>query len=163
MYGEEFVGGVVGIVGWENFSPAARGVGAIFANTFVSASIMPTTSIAIYDDGNVLEVVNVEVSAIQHRYSVQLLNGRVIDIQRREDSKGWETLSLTFLAFMPLILKYDYAESDAILKFYDSIEASAGFDELEEERQLLQEMIDDSDRYLSVPDAVYQRRAELGI
>lgn len=161
MYGNELIGGVVGNVGWENFSPAARGVGKIFTDAFVSASIMPTTSIAIYDDGNVLEVVNVIVKDCNDRYSVSLLNGRVIDLQRRNKETPWESLSIMFLAYAPLITKCGYEESTATIDFYDSIESSAGWEELEEERQLLREMMWDTDK--DFPPAAWDRMAEIGI
>lgn len=161
MYGNELIGGVVGIVGWDNFSPAARGVGAIFTDAFVSASIMPTTSIAIYDDGNVLEVVNVLIGSLEHRYSAEILNGRVVKLQRRKNSTGWKTLPIMYLDFVAFGSETTYEEDSATIDFYDSIESSAGWEELEEERQLLREMMWNTDN--DFPPAAWDRMAELGI
>lgn len=161
MYGNELIGGVVGIVGWDNFSPVARGVAKIFTDAFDTAEIMPTTSIAIYDNGNVLEVVNVDIVNISERFSVEILDGRVIRLQRRTISTGWQKLPFMFLNFLAMRNDGTYEEKSATIDFYDSIEASAGFDEIEEERQLLREMMWDTDK--DFPPAAWDRMAEIGI
>ena len=162
MYTEPFIGGVVGSVGLENFSISARSIVSIFSKQFEDMVLMPTTSIAIDHDGDVLEVLNIEIYAgAPHRYSVSVLNGRVIEVQTRTDDSGWRKLSIMFLTFLAEHGK-PYEEVSAMIDFYETLDSSAEWDEIQEERQLLQEMIDDSDRYLSVPEAVYQRRAELG-
>jgi hypothetical protein len=162
MYTEPFIGGVVGSVGLENFSISSRSIVSTFSKQFPDMVLMPTTSIAIDHHGDVLEVLNIEIYAgAPHRYSVSVLNGRVTEIQTRTNDSGWHRIPITFLTFLAEHGK-PYEEVSAMIDFHNSIESSAEWDEIQEERQLLQEMIDDSDRYLSVPEAVYQRRAELG-
>jgi hypothetical protein len=162
MYTEPFIGGVVGSVGLENFSTSARGIVSIFSKQFENMVLMPTTSIAIDHHGDVLEVVNVEIyPGAPHRYSVSVLNGRVIEVNSWMSNSGWHRLSIMFLTFLAEYGK-PFEEVSAMIDFYETLDSSAEWDEIQEERQLLQEMIDDSDRYLSVPEAVYQRRAELG-
>ena len=163
MYTEPFIGGVVGIVGLENFSISSRSIVSTFTKQFSRMVLMPTTSIAIDHHGDVLEVLNIEIyPGAPHRYSVSVLNGRVTEIQARTNDSGWHRLSNMFLTFLAEDDK-PYEEVSAMIDFYETLESSAEWDEIQEERQLLQEMIDDSDRYPSVPEAVYQRRAELGI
>jgi hypothetical protein len=159
MYGNELMGGVVGIVGWDNFSPAARGVGRIFTDLLSTAEIMPTTSIAVYDDGNVLEVVNVKVDS--WRGSVQVLNGRVVDVRQRMTDTGWESTGLDFLTFLSFT-GTQFGEINATIDFYNRIESSAESDEREDERDLLREMMDDTERYPDLPEGVWMRMAELG-
>jgi hypothetical protein len=133
----------------------------MFSKQFPDMVLMPTTSIAIDHHGDVLEVLNIEIfPKAPHRYSVSVLNGRVTEIQTRTDDSGWRKLSITFLTFLAEHGK-PFEEISAMIDFYETLESSAEWDEIQEERQLLQEMIDDSDRYLSVPEAVYQRHAEL--
>jgi hypothetical protein len=161
MYSEPFIGGVVGSVGLENFSTSARGVVSIFSKQFPDMVLMPTTSIAIDHDGDVLEVLNIEIYAgAPHRYSVSVLNGRVTEVQTRTDDSGWRRIAIMFLTFLAEHGK-PYEEVSAMIDSDKALESSAEWDEIQEELQLLQEMIDDSDRYLSVPEAVYQRHAEL--
>jgi len=163
MYTEPFIGGVVGSVGLENFSTSARGIVSIFSKQFPDMVLMPTTSIAIDHHGDVLEVMNVEIfPKAPHRYSVSVLNGRVIEVNSWMSNLGWHRLSITFLTFLAEHGK-PFEEISAMIDSDRTLESSAEWDEIQEERQLLQEMIDDSDRYPSVPEAVYQRRAELGI
>jgi hypothetical protein len=162
MYTEPFIGGVVGSVGLENFSTSARSIVSTFSKQFENMVLMPTTSIAIDHHGDVLEVLNIEIyPGAPHRYSVSVLNGRVIEVNSWMSNSGWHRLSIMFLTFLAEYGK-PFEEVSAMIDFYETLDSSAEWDEIQEERQLLQEMIDDSDRYLSVPEAVYQRRAELG-
>jgi hypothetical protein len=161
MYTEPFIGGVVGSVGLENFSISSRSIVSTFSKQFPQMVLMPTTSIAIDHHGDVLEVVNVEIYPnAPHRYSVSVLNGRVIEVNSWMSNSGWHRLSIMFLTFLAEYGK-PFEEVSAMIDFYETLDSSAEWDEIQEERQLLQEMIDDSDRYLSVPEAVYQRHAEL--
>lgn len=162
MYGNELMGGVVGVVGWDNFSPVARGVGKILTESLSTAEIMPTTSITVYDDGNVLEVVNVIVNNIQWFASVQILNGRVVDVQHRKVGTAWQRVDVLFLTFLSFGGK-TYQEKSATIDFYDSIESSAEWDEIEDERALLREMMDDTDRYHHISEGAWDRMIELGI
>ena len=162
MYTEPFIGGVVGSVGLENFSISSRSIVSTFSNQFPDMVLMPTTSIAIDHHGDVLEVLNVEIyPGTSHRYSVSVLNGRVIEVNTRTIDSEWRRLPIMFLTFLAEHGK-PFEEISAMIDSDKALESSAEWDEIQEERQLLQEMIDDSDRYLSVPEAVYQRRAELG-
>lgn len=160
MYTEPFIGGVVGSVGLENFSISARTIVSMFSKQFERMVLMPTTSIAIDHHGDVLEVLNIEIYPGGQRYSVSVLNGRVTEIQSRMMDSKWHRIPIIFLTFLAESEK-PYEEVSALIDFHNSLESSAEWDEIQEERQLLREMIDDSDRYLSVPEAVYQRHAEL--
>ena len=163
MYTEPFIGGVVGSVGLENFSISSRSIVSTFSKQFPEMVLMPTTSIAIDHHGDVLEVLNIEIyPEAPHRYSVSVLNGRVIEVNSWTSNSGWHRLSIMFLTFLAEHGK-PFEEISAMIDSDKALESSAEWDEIQEERQLLQEMIDDSDRYPSVPEAVYQRRAELGI
>jgi hypothetical protein len=163
MYGNELIGGTIGNVGRENFSVVARHIMGSFQRTYVTTEILPITSLAMYDDGNVLEIIHVKV--LDSHYCVQVLNGRVIDFQERRKMGKWEERAFSLLNIIA-----DMA--DGILtteRIYEQIGRDRWIEtqmeisrqnEIDEEIQLLNEMMWDTDN--DFPPAAWGRLTELG-
>jgi len=165
MYGTELIGGTIGNVGRENFSIVARHIMKTFTKVFYSAEILPITSLAMYDDGNVLEVIHIK--AAKSHYCAQVLNGRLIDFQEREEMGKWEERAfslLNILADMGDGLISDERRYEQIgwdRRIEQQMEISRQ-NEIDEEIQLLNEMMWDTDRYISMPEGAWGRLTELG-
>ena len=124
MRNEMFVGGVIGSVGRESFSAVSRSILGNFADNYVY-SILPITSLAIYEDGRVLEVLHLRSIAGAH-YCIQVLDGRVIDVRCRASlGKAWEdsdfyVLNMWANANAERPLEYD--DHCSFLRWIDSVE-----------------------------------------
>jgi hypothetical protein len=163
MYGEELIGGTIGNVGRENFSLVARHIMSSFQRTYVTAEILPITSVAMYDDGNVLEVLHVKV--LDSHYCAQVLNGRVIELKEREGMGEWEDQPFSVLNTLA-----DMAEGIlTIERVFERIGRDRWIEtqmeisrqnEIDEEIQLLNEMMWDTDN--DFPPAAWGRLTELG-
>jgi len=156
------MGGVIGIVGEENFSATARAVMATYRKGYLSAEVLPATSIAVYNDGSVLEVVHIFLSMGKVHTIVSILNERVVDIDARTPETPWTTMPLSILS----LLSWDYADHNeyrSTMEFLDRIESSFGSEERQDELLLIEEMIADSDRYPTIPDDVWERHSKLSI
>ena len=163
MYGEELIGGTIGSVGKENFSVVARHIMESFTKVYYTTEILPITSIAMYDDGNVLEVVHVKY--LNAHYCAQILNGRLIDLQERRELGAWEDRPFT-------ILNHVADMADGILtteRVYEQLGRDRWIEtqmeisrqnEIDEEIQLLNEMMWDTDN--DFPPAAWGRLTELG-
>ena len=165
MYGTELIGGTIGNVGRENFSVVARHIMKSFQRTYVTAEVLPITSLAMYDDGNVLEVLHIKV--LDSHYCAQVLNGRVIDFQERKDMGKWEQRAFSLLNIIADIADgictteriFERVKWDRWIEQQMEISRQ---NEIDEEIQLLNEMMWDTDRYISMPEGAWGRLTELG-
>ena len=154
------MGGVIGIVGEENFSTIARAVIATYRKGYLSAEVLPTTSITVYNDGSVLEVVHIFLPFGKVHTIVSILNERVVDIDARTPNTSWTTMPLNTLSLLSWV-DVDYDEYRSTMDFLDRIESSFGSEERQDELLLIEEMIADSDRYPTIPDDLWERHAHL--
>jgi len=163
MYGTELIGGTIGNVGRENFSVVARHIMQSFTKAYYTGKILPITSLAMYDDGNVLEVLHLK--ALDTHYCVQILNGRLIDLQERESMGKWQERGFSLLNTIA-----DIADGICTVeRVYEMIGRSRWIErqmeisrqnEIDEEIQLLNEMMWDTDN--DFPPAAWGRLTELG-